>query len=241
MYTLCGIDLPVEKSYYCCADCFSNEWKRHMVSHQHAVEAVNTDNKKSGRELRSCGSQEVMPFLQQKEKEWIEVGSLESYVPTSDDLGSILRLVSVAVDPETGAQLTAMNIIETNPVITGPVSQPRQMINCIPNDPNHSSDEMTFSVLSYNVLADIYTRINDENYNYCPSWALVWEYRRQKLFDEIIKYDADILCLQEVVFIVKLAFFFFPGFSCKIGSWVCLLLSDPLALTLYLVYLAGAE
>ncbi|KAA8538155.1 hypothetical protein F0562_027763 [Nyssa sinensis] len=33
---------------------------------------------------------------------------------------------------------------------------------------------------------------------YCPTWALTWEYRREHLLNEILSYNADILCLQEV-------------------------------------------
>ena len=33
---------------------------------------------------------------------------------------------------------------------------------------------------------------------YCPSWALLWNYRRQNLLRELLSYGADVLCLQEV-------------------------------------------
>ena len=32
--------------------------------------------------------------------------------------------------------------------------------------------------------------------SYCPSWALNWEYRRQRIFADIFKHDADIVSLQ---------------------------------------------
>eukprot|EP00245_Coleochaete_scutata_P008160 TRINITY_DN242_c0_g1_i1.p1 TRINITY_DN242_c0_g1~~TRINITY_DN242_c0_g1_i1.p1 ORF type:complete len:411 (+),score=72.36 TRINITY_DN242_c0_g1_i1:46-1233(+) len=54
----------------------------------------------------------------------------------------------------------------------------------------------TFTVLSYNVLADLYA--TSEMYSYCPPWALSWAYRRQNLLRELVGYRADILCLQEV-------------------------------------------
>jgi CCR4-NOT transcription complex subunit 6 len=54
----------------------------------------------------------------------------------------------------------------------------------------------TFTVVSYNVLADLYA--TNEMYSYCPPWALSWAYRRQNLLKELVGYRADILCLQEV-------------------------------------------
>ncbi len=35
-------------------------------------------------------------------------------------------------------------------------------------------------------------------YGYTPSWALAWDYRKELILTEIMNYDADILCLQEV-------------------------------------------
>eukprot|EP00795_Rhopilema_esculentum_P002826 gene2826-1056_t len=35
-------------------------------------------------------------------------------------------------------------------------------------------------------------------YNNCPEWTLKWEYRKSNLLKEIIIYNADIICLQEV-------------------------------------------
>ena len=37
-----------------------------------------------------------------------------------------------------------------------------------------------------------------DQFGYCPPWALAWPYRRINLLKELLGYDADILCLQEV-------------------------------------------
>lgn len=56
-------------------------------------------------------------------------------------------------------------------------------------------------MMSYNLLADTYA---DSDYSrnvlfpYCPAYALSINYRKQLLLDEIIGYNADIICLQEV-------------------------------------------
>uniref|UniRef100_A0A8R1DX84 poly(A)-specific ribonuclease n=1 Tax=Caenorhabditis japonica TaxID=281687 RepID=A0A8R1DX84_CAEJA len=54
----------------------------------------------------------------------------------------------------------------------------------------------TFTVLCYNVLCDKYATVNQ--YSYCPSWALNWEYRKNLIIKEIRTYEADIITLQEV-------------------------------------------
>ena len=40
--------------------------------------------------------------------------------------------------------------------------------------------------------------LQSELYSYCPPWALSWSYRRQNLLRELLGYDADVLCLQEI-------------------------------------------
>ncbi|KAK0075482.1 hypothetical protein PV326_011537, partial [Microctonus aethiopoides] len=53
-----------------------------------------------------------------------------------------------------------------------------------------------FTVMTYNVLCDKYA--TPQMYEYCPSWALSWEYRKLAIIDEIRYYGADIINLQEV-------------------------------------------
>jgi CCR4-NOT transcription complex subunit 6 len=53
-----------------------------------------------------------------------------------------------------------------------------------------------FTVLTYNVLAEIYA--TPDAYPYCASWALPWNYRRRNILRELLSYRADVMCLQEV-------------------------------------------
>lgn len=53
-----------------------------------------------------------------------------------------------------------------------------------------------FSVLCYNILCEKYA--TERLYGYTPSWALSWEYRRELILTEVMNYDADFICLQEV-------------------------------------------
>ena len=54
----------------------------------------------------------------------------------------------------------------------------------------------SFTVLQYNTLCQHYA--TPKMYRYTPSWALAWEYRKNKLKDQILSYSCDIICLQEV-------------------------------------------
>lgn len=142
------------------------------------------------------------PKLERKGgKEWVEVCSSNSYVPTVDDIGCCLMLESIAVDCSSGLHLCPIHSVVTDPVLYPPAQKPRSMLECLWKSGDfdlkaHSSNGVKFSVLSYNLLANLYA--NRNKYPVCPEWALSWEYRRQNLLNEIIEYDADILCLQEV-------------------------------------------
>lgn len=54
----------------------------------------------------------------------------------------------------------------------------------------------TFSVLCYNILCE--RAATTRMYGYTPSWALAWEYRKEVILTEVMNYNADFLCLQEV-------------------------------------------
>lgn len=168
-----------------------------------------TDGKQTIRKLRSSGSWPEFDSeclinekaaAQEEEKEWLLVSFSKNYVPKLDDLGLILKLECVAVDISTNATLSDCNVTVTDPVIEFPAARPRCMvqIQCLPESLTLCSTSLNgiaFNILSYNILSDMYT---NNKYHYCPPWALVWEYRRHNLLREIIGYNADIICLQEV-------------------------------------------
>ncbi|TFK18827.1 glucose-repressible alcohol dehydrogenase transcriptional effector [Coprinopsis marcescibilis] len=60
------------------------------------------------------------------------------------------------------------------------------------NDPNAE----TLSVLSYNILCEKYA--TERMYGYTPTYALAWGWRRNIITKEILEFDVDILCLQEI-------------------------------------------
>ncbi|XP_022766389.1 carbon catabolite repressor protein 4 homolog 1-like [Durio zibethinus] len=210
------LEIPLSQCCHCSPMCLLDGWQIHEKRHCRAAKMIKqrtTGGQEELIRLRSCGSWpdfssdqlhgENELVVERERRVWVKVGSSKTYEPSMNDVGFILRLECLAVDHTEGIQLAPVNIIVTDPVITFPPRCPRCMIKIRSCQKSHnihfkpqSSDGLTFSVLSYNILADLYA--SGGRYSYCPTWALVWEYRRQNLLQEIIEYDADILCLQEV-------------------------------------------
>lgn len=131
---------------------------------------------------------------------WCEVGQGKTYTPTTEDVGHILKIECVVIDGSTGGPAATPHQRQTSRVIPAPSPTPRRLMSVNSMEPEEidgrTASSGTFTVLSYNVLSDLYA--TSEQYSYCPPWALAWTYRRQNLLREIVAYRADILCLQEV-------------------------------------------
>lgn len=150
---------------------------------------------------------------------WQEVGQGKSYTPTADDIGHVLKLECTVVNASNGLGVTLASTVLTSQVIPAPSPTPRRLFSLHSADGFPAAQNLegrsvapgTFTVLSYNVLADLYAR--SDIYSYCPPWALSWAYRRQNLLREVVGYQADILCLQEVLLLYSLQTFG-PFISC---------------------------
>lgn len=134
---------------------------------------------------------------------WCEVGQGKTYTPTTEDVGHILKIECVVIDGSMGRPAESPHQRQTSRVIPAPSPTPRRLMTVNSVDgmglvetDGRTASFGTFTVLSYNVLSDLYA--TSEQYSYCPPWALAWTYRRQNLLREIVAYRADILCLQEV-------------------------------------------
>ena len=218
--------IPVAKSYHCSPKCFSDAWQHHRVLHDRAASAVNENGSEEeelfGRFNSSSsaaslsgsasatsltnGSTPLYPAAVTQRsggETWFEVGRFKTYTPTADDIGHVLKFECVVVEADTKVPVGHVNTILTSRVIPAPSPSPRRLvpvsgvdvIGHLDSDGRLSSSG-TFTVLSYNILSDVYA--TNELYSYCPSWALSWPYRRQNLLREIVGYRADIVCLQEV-------------------------------------------
>ncbi|MCL7029643.1 hypothetical protein MKW94_029368 [Papaver nudicaule] len=204
----------VKETFHCCVKCYNDHWLNHHKSHLRVTASLQTTNVADhGYDCTcsSCSAFDVSPtfdkdLLVNKNAKavhwlWVKVGDLKTYTPTIEDFGYRLKLEVVPTISNAGIPL-APTELKTNHVIIAP--PPRYMIpitplDCFSNNFNLESQicaARPFSVLSYNVLADMYTMTG--KFYHCPAGALDWEYRRQSLLREIVRYEADIICLQEV-------------------------------------------
>ncbi|KAL6902409.1 hypothetical protein ACP4OV_005285 [Aristida adscensionis] len=180
--------IPVAKSYHCSSNALN--------------ENGTEEDKSSG---FSNGPTPVYPTGTEKSsgETWFEVRRSRTYTATAEDIGHVLRFECMVVDVETRATVGAPTSFMTSRVIPAPTPTPRRLIPVNAADAmgnfdldSRTSSFGTFTVLSYNILAETYA--TSDSYSYCPTWALAWAYRKQNLLREIIGYHADIICLQEV-------------------------------------------
>ncbi|XXG46111.1 hypothetical protein AAC387_Pa02g1030 [Persea americana] len=217
--------IPAAKSFHCSPKCFSDAWQHHRALHDRATNAGNENGTEEEELFGRFGSglSGSAPTVGQNPnlnngttplypvsiternggETWFEVGHSKTYTPTADDIGHVLKLECVAIDSETRNPIGPVNTLLTSRVIPAPSATPRRLIpvNAVDRIGHLDLDARvaspgTFTVLSYNILADVYA--TNEVYSYCPSWALSWPYRRQNLLREIVGYHSDIICLQEV-------------------------------------------
>ncbi|XP_028398583.1 protein angel homolog 2-like [Dendronephthya gigantea] len=77
-------------------------------------------------------------------------------------------------------------------------SMRREWQALIPEAGQCRPDEFSFSIVTYNILSDSLLYENMFLYEECYHEDLGWEFRKEKLLSELLGYDAEILCLQEV-------------------------------------------
>ncbi|KAK6459159.1 Endonuclease/exonuclease/phosphatase [Scheffersomyces xylosifermentans] len=135
-----------------------------------------------------------------------------------NDFGNLIELLFLGIEgnpldlnianliSEKGTKQLVAHLRDVRPPIRTPVPRPWLLLEDDGEviDPqtnpeaysNESSSPDTFTMMSYNTLCQHYAP--SKMYKYTPSWALDWEYRRNKLKEEILSFSCDIICLQEV-------------------------------------------
>ncbi|XP_078036760.1 2',5'-phosphodiesterase 12 [Augochlora pura] len=135
-------------------------------------------------------------YKSKNNQKWVHVGEGYLYTPKLTDMGYKLKLTCVPKNnDQTGPiiEVASNNVVEAGP---GPC----------PFEIRHTFTQTrlsgkSFRVTSYNILASVYseTEFSKETlYPYCPQYALSKNYRKLLILQELIGYNADIICLQEV-------------------------------------------
>ncbi|CAN6542740.1 unnamed protein product [Malus baccata var. baccata] len=167
-------------SCYCSISCYKAAWDKHKVHHHFAAPNPDPQAVKIIKSFGPYGSYPDLPdyqddgsqpdeMVEQDGKTWIEVGSSEYYVPTENDIGFCLRLKLEVVDSSTRTQLFPARIKVTDPVIYPPPHPPRCTMwnSCSGDLKEQSSNDVTFRVLSYNILADYLATSGSNWHFYC--------------------------------------------------------------------------
>ncbi|XP_072936524.1 2',5'-phosphodiesterase 12 [Epargyreus clarus] len=127
---------------------------------------------------------------------WTPIITGQKYIPSTDDIGMKLKLECIpANDTLIGP---AVEVISKNVVEAGPGHCPFENRHLFTSKKLEGN---SFRCVSYNILADLYC---DSDFTrtalhpYCPPYALHIDYRKQLIIKELLGYNADIMCLQEV-------------------------------------------
>lgn len=128
---------------------------------------------------------------------WYKLSDNLTYTPSEQDVARHLRLVCWSTDGTN--ESPKYRAKSESPVEIGPIICPFELRHRLTTEKLQQPNE--FRVVTYNILADMYA---DSDYSrsvlfaHCPAHALEIDYRRQLLVKEILGYNADIVCLQEV-------------------------------------------
>ncbi|XP_065077061.1 2',5'-phosphodiesterase 12 [Ochlerotatus camptorhynchus] len=129
--------------------------------------------------------------------EWTPVGSGFSYRAKPDDVGCHLKIVCVPKNAHKAGPPT--EVVSSCEIQAGPGQCPFDIRHLFTQSKLVS--EFQFRVVTYNILADLYADSDysrTELFKYCPNYALHIDYRKQLFIKEILGYNSDIICLQEV-------------------------------------------
>jgi len=195
-----------DNSYYCSIGCFVSAWPGHAAQHRTGLtqrgprheDAANAD-------AWTSLDNDTTQSSTTTEQKWIEVADTHSYTPTVDDVGRMLKLACIPCSPD-GTRRGIAKTLKTSYVISPPPPPPPRRLLLVrnnvvvsvgkPGTARTNSSRLGFTMLTYNVLAEIYA--TPDAYPYCAPWALPWNFRRRNLLRELVSYRADLMCLQEV-------------------------------------------
>ncbi|KAJ8404121.1 hypothetical protein AAFF_G00344710 [Aldrovandia affinis] len=127
---------------------------------------------------------------------WEEAGSERVFTPSNSDIGLKLKMKCI---PGDGAKCgAAKELMTVGAVEAGPGTCTFDNRHMYTSKVTHDS---TVRVVSYNILADVYAQTELSKtvlYPYCAPYALELDYRQSLIKKELVGYNADIICLQEV-------------------------------------------
>ncbi|XP_053509198.1 2',5'-phosphodiesterase 12 [Ictalurus furcatus] len=131
-----------------------------------------------------------------EEDSWVEAGSDRVFTPSNMDVGLRLKLKCMPGNESRlglELELVTLSTVEAGPGVC--TFDSRHLYTC------KLTNDSTTRVVTYNILADIYSQTEFSKtvlYPYCAPYALELDYRQNLIKKELSGYNADIICLQEV-------------------------------------------
>ncbi|GJQ66888.1 hypothetical protein Trydic_g7910 [Trypoxylus dichotomus] len=139
---------------------------------------------------------EFIWYVSKDRKSWVTAGNGFMYTPTNADVNSYLKLS--CIPKNTIAEGPLVEVIADCTIDASPGECPFEHRHVFTKEKCNSS---AFRVITYNILADLYCDSDFTRtvlYPYCPPYALHVDYRKQLIIKELLGYNGDIICLQEV-------------------------------------------
>lgn len=127
----------------------------------------------------------------------LQLGDQLTYTPTKDDLGA--ELIFRATSRLNEQEDLETHEVKSKKVLRSPDYCPFEARHEQTKSKTERSDE--FRIVSYNILADMYSdskTAREELFRHCPPQYLTMDYRKHLLLKELLGYNADLICLQEV-------------------------------------------
>ncbi|XP_065584351.1 2',5'-phosphodiesterase 12-like [Artemia franciscana] len=132
----------------------------------------------------------ITPPDETNESQWCFIGGSSSYLPTTEDVDHWLLVECIPKNKDTEGQ--PFRTVSPVVVSAGPGKCPFEDRHKFTKE---RVSNLGLRVVTYNLLADLYV---NKQFTYCPPYALEIAYRKQFFLKEIIGYNSDLVCLQEV-------------------------------------------
>lgn len=138
--------------------------------------------------------------------DWTLASTEMTFTPQADDVGCALRLEVTPRTPE-GEAAAAAGAVAGGAALRAPgkalttsgclgAPRPAPQRKMLYAEPAQGAAGSPFTVLCYNVLADVYA--TRQMYPYTAVWALSWPHRRSLIMQQLLGSGSDLLLLQEV-------------------------------------------
>ncbi len=130
--------------------------------------------------------------------QWTKRSEGKFFVPTTEDIDKALKLTCTPRNDSGEQEGASRSVVAQSRVSAGPGVCPFEQRHAFTREVTPPSE---LRVVTYNLLADLYA---DSDFSRtvlhpnCPQYALDLDYRKQLIAKELLGYNADVVCLQEV-------------------------------------------